>query len=385
MPYGLISTGFNAKRLADIVDELETAFKTEFGDGVNLQAETPLGQIIGIMAERFTTLWELAEAVYGSINPDSATGQALDTVCNMVGVVRNAATYSTATVTFTGTPTTVIPAGTQVAVSGNETIIFETDTIGTIAGGGTVDIACTCTTTGANSANAGALTVIVTPISGLTSTSNAADAVEGNDLETDAALRERRDNELQQSEGSSLEAIRVAITEIDDVDAAAAFENTTNAVVAGRPAHSFEIVVKGGTAQDIVDEIWDKKPAGIATYGSSSGTAVDSQGDSHTIYFSRPVEVDMHVDITVTQESGYTVLAADVKDAITDYADLLNMGEDVLPVTEVIPAVVAAIEGIRDVVILVEDVDPPTVDTPFTIAASELAVFDQADMDVTIV
>lgn len=387
MAYGLTSNGFEIKDLATIKSDLETSLKTSFGTSINLQAQTPLGQIVGLITERLALLWELGEAVYQAVDPQTAEGVSLDKACALVGIARRAATYSTVTATLTGTPTTVIPAGTQFQVSGDEDAVFETDAAATIAGGGTVDAACTATTTGAISAPSGALTVIKTPVSGLTSVTNSADATLGSDEETDAELRARRNTQLQQSKKGTLEAIRTALLDVDNVEAVAGYENTGSTVDGdGRPAKSFEMVVKGGTDQDIIDAVWEAKPAGIETYGSSSGTATDSQGDSHTIYFSRPTELRMYVIVDITQESGYTVTSAQVKAAINTYEAALNMGDDVLPASEIIPAIVDEVDGIRDITIKVSKhpTTPPVSDAPIAVDADELATFADGDMTVNI-
>jgi len=387
MAYGLTSNGFEIKDLATIKSDLETSFKTAFGASINLQAQTPLGQLVGILSERISLLWELGQAVYQAVDPQTAEGVSLDKACALVGIARRAASYSTATVTLTGVSTTVVPAGTQIQVSGDEDAVFETDENATIGGGGTVDVTCTATATGAINAPAGTLTVIVTPVSGLTSVTNSADATLGSAEETDAELRARRNTQLQQSKKGTLEAIRTALLDISNVDAVAGYENTGSTVDgAGRPAKSFEMVVKGGADQDIVDAIWDAKPAGIETFGSSSGSATDSQGDSHTIYFSRPTELRMYVTVNITQESGYTVTSAQVKAAINAYEAGLNMGDDVLPAAEIIPAIMDAVDGIRDIEVLVSEhpTTPPVSDAPITVDADELATFADVDMTVNI-
>ena len=70
--------GFQGRRLPAIVAELESSFRSEFGDNIDLRGNAPLGQIIGILAERETALWELAQDIYNSQYPNSASGRSLD-------------------------------------------------------------------------------------------------------------------------------------------------------------------------------------------------------------------------------------------------------------------------------------------------------------------
>lgn len=76
--YGVTSTGFVRKPLTVVKAEIEALARTEFGAGVILSAESPMGQLIGIFAEYITKEWELAEDVYQSYDPDQAEGNRLD-------------------------------------------------------------------------------------------------------------------------------------------------------------------------------------------------------------------------------------------------------------------------------------------------------------------
>ena len=125
--------GFVIKRLPTIKDEIEAGFREVFGLGVDLSAESPFGQLIGIFAERETLIWELAEDVYDSAWPGTAEGISLDNVGAMVGIPRKEETFSTVNVIIFGTAGTVIPAGKKVSVLGNPQAVFITKANVTIA------------------------------------------------------------------------------------------------------------------------------------------------------------------------------------------------------------------------------------------------------------
>ena len=57
--YGITPTGFRAKRLDDILKEIEASNRESFGDSINLIPSSVLGQINGTQAERESKLWEL--------------------------------------------------------------------------------------------------------------------------------------------------------------------------------------------------------------------------------------------------------------------------------------------------------------------------------------
>lgn len=83
MPYGVIPTGFELKRLPEILAEIEAANIATFGPGVIQTAASPLGELNGLHADISAAIWELALAVYQSLDPDQAEGARLDQVAKL--------------------------------------------------------------------------------------------------------------------------------------------------------------------------------------------------------------------------------------------------------------------------------------------------------------
>lgn len=81
--YGVIPTGFSRKPLAVILAEIETGNITEFGPQVVQTSQSPLGQINGLFADHTAELWEFAEDIYQSYDPDQAEGVRLDSLAKM--------------------------------------------------------------------------------------------------------------------------------------------------------------------------------------------------------------------------------------------------------------------------------------------------------------
>lgn len=150
---------------------------------------------------------------------------------------------------------------------------------------------------------AGSLDTITTPVPGLSGIINLVDGVIGRNVETDAALRLRRLQALSALGSGTLASIRAKLlTDVADVTSVFGYENVTDATdVAGRPPHSIEIVVAGGTDLDIVRAIHSKRAAGVATYGNVNGGAgisfEDDEGFDQVVRFSRPVNRYAWIDI----------------------------------------------------------------------------------------
>ena len=107
---GLTDAGFQAQRLPEIKAGIETRLVERFGDP-DLRAEGVFGQFVGINAELYALLWALAEEVYASQYPDTATGVSLDNVASLTGVVRRPATPTQVTALAYGVQGTQLFAG----------------------------------------------------------------------------------------------------------------------------------------------------------------------------------------------------------------------------------------------------------------------------------
>jgi len=122
------------------------------------------GIVSKITAERLAEIDELVQAVYDALDPNNATGVQLDTVCALVGVLRDAATFSTAVETFTGTAGIFVPTGTIVEGGGTDgKARWSTIADGTVGSGLTVDITVRAELSGATEAGVGDIDEIITP------------------------------------------------------------------------------------------------------------------------------------------------------------------------------------------------------------------------------
>lgn len=217
---------------------------------------------------------------------------------------------------------------------------------------------------------------------------NSLDATLGRDEETDAEARLRREQLFSLGGAGTVEAIRAQVLEVDDVLQCFVFSNRTMTVDGdGLPAKSFEVVVSGGAAADIAETIWEYMPAGIEDHGDESEIITDSQGFSQTIYFTRPTELDMYIDITVTTDSTYPSDGdAQVKAALVAFGDALQIGEDVI-VAQMKSCVLESnggVTGVTDVTVFeVDEVTPPVNTANYTVDSRELAVFDTSRIVVT--
>jgi uncharacterized phage protein gp47/JayE len=282
------------------------------------------------------------------------------------------------TITFNGAGTGGLMVQPQFAVTENTlqssvpaaiTVTTAITTPGIDQGNATFE----CTADGPVVANAGTLTVISTPVTGLTAVLNTQDATLGSLVESDNAYRIRMGQELQVAGAGTVEAIRSQLLEVSGVSVVLVFENITDITDgSGRPPHSFEAVVNGGDTATIAGTIWKTKPAGIATYGNTSYTITDSQGISHVIYFSRPTAVPVYVIANLTVDDTYPSNGdSTVQNIIVQYINSLNIGQELIVVPKLI-AQIAVVQGIQDAVLLVGTSADPTESNNITPTAYEV-------------
>ena len=251
-----------------------------------------------------------------------------------------------------------------------------------------VDIDMTAQNTGPVQANAGSLTVIDTPVSGIDSATNLLDAELGRDTESDADFKLRRLDLLQRRGTAAIEGIRNEILAVPDVVQAIVVENSTLTTDGeGRPPKSFQAFVLGGDEQLLAESIFKSKPTGIETVGSISRQVVDSQGLTQTIKFSRANSKDIYITVTVLgntdasegplyPQNGDQLIEAALLDFVQDF----SIGQDVI-VTQLFTPV-NTVPGVLDIDIFVGLSTSPTQSDNLPMAISDIARFDSSRISV---
>ncbi|MFH0902153.1 MAG: hypothetical protein V2A73_16095 [Pseudomonadota bacterium] len=549
---GLLSTGFEIKRLQEILEELQANVHAEFGAEAVTHAESGFGRLCGILAEPLAELWELAQAVHSSQYPTTAAGVSLDNVLAINNLTRLDEEESTAWQLLVGDPGTVISSGSQVehestgarfetqseetldadqvlgavievsgAANGLDftitidghaylvtagpgdvdadvatdlvaaidpelaiTAVSEEDKTFTVAGdqrtffaigkrcrvtggsdhndeytvadleyaGGNTTVTVSqkigaigsppdpgnlrgyvvatadgaeitlaayplpdvandaddyafaytvdaespgdlteteisvphlvkATETGVIGADLGTLTTIATPVSGWTSTTNVIEADVGRVEESDVDARQRRCKSLL------VNRLTTRLLAVDGVDGVKVYENDTGETDDdGRPGHSVECVVTGGTDTDVAETIYQVKAAGIQTYGNNVQYITDDNDKLHAIYFSRVVEVPIYVAVTVNSlydEEDLPTSAADaIKQAVVDYGDTYVGGMDVIN-QRISGAIMTAVAGLESLTVNIGTSYPAVATTTISIDSDEIATFAIVRITVT--
>lgn len=320
---GVTEQGFTVKSAAEITADLDAKFVGTFGSQFDTSAESPDGQLIGIVAKLLEDVWQQAEGAYNAYSPSNAYGVGLDKVAEINGITRITNLPTSVAITLSGTAGAVVPAGYIVkTVDGLE---FATVAVAVVP----AIVTAKCTTQGAIKILANEVHVLTTAIAGLTGATNLEPGITGIVREEDPAFRARRENSTISRGTSSIDAIYEGVKSLN-LPYIAIIENATSATVDGVPANSFLVVVEGGTPAEVSQVIYDNKPQGITSYGSIVTVVNDSKGYPHNIGISRPTPIDISVTTSITNLPGASVDSATlVKAAIVDYVNNLNISEDV--------------------------------------------------------
>ncbi len=352
--YGITPTGFNRKPLNVILEERKAELKTIFGENLDLTAESPDGEIVGVYAEAEADIWEIAEACYNAFDPDSAVRDQLSVLMTLSGIERLEESGGTMFQEFLGVVGTLIPAGSLIKLdpSTGSDLQFQTLTDITIPASGSVVAQIQCTTFGPISVAIGTATVIETPVAGWNSTTNTTEAVGGTFEETDPAARSRRERSVALSATNIVDAIFANIANIDGVTGAVVLENKTGVTDANLTLpYSIHAIVEGGTDSQVAIAIFQKLNGGCNMTGAISVDIIDEQGFPQPFLFSRPTAVPVYVSVNITIGSGYPATGDDlIRQAIIDYAagefkcsnnDGFGIGDNVINNELFIPATLA--------------------------------------------
>lgn len=314
-PSGVIPTD-----LAGYKGLIEERLQSIFGNSFVLADETVAGQLVGALALALAQVDERAVDVVNGFNVNTAVGEQLDALGSVIALVRNEARASTVVLTVTGTPNTSIPEGSRVRATTEGSTAFATDSDVVIGSSGSATVNATAVTTGLVEAAAGTLTVIMNPVVGWTTATNAAAAIPGRARETDTAYRRRFETAYAHLGRDGLENIRSAMLNVNGVTDVLVEQNDTTAAVTKQDqtiaAHSIYVAVdyQGNTApaadsafeEQVGRAIFESKPAGVGTVGSTDVTLAHGGGNrgATTIRWDWVVRIPLQITVTVTLTRG---------------------------------------------------------------------------------
>jgi uncharacterized phage protein gp47/JayE len=329
-PPAISSSGLAIPTYADYLNYLVGQFLGIYGSAAYLGTDAADYQDIAVRALQATDAVQALQAVYLSFNPLTAIGPSLDLLGKLIGTPRKSASNSTALLTLTGTPGTVITAGVVKDLNSN---LWNVASPVTIGGGGTVSAIATAQQAGNITANPGEISIISTPTAGWTAVTNASAATPGQPVESDSQYRARLLISQSKPSLTMLAGTVAAVAAVPGVTRSIVYENDTNATDSnGNPPHSITCVVEGGSASDIARAIYTNRGIGCYTNGTTLVTVPDPLNPAITmpIRFYVLAYVPVYVKLSVHPLNGFTsATQAAIQSAVVNYLNALSIGESV--------------------------------------------------------
>ena len=168
--------------------------------------------------------------------------------------------------------------------------------------------------------------------------------------ESDASVRNRVREYLNTICSDPESAIVRKLKTVPYLRDARVFTNTTDTTDEREiPPHSIAVVEQTGRAEDIAQAIYDSKPPGLATYGTTTADAVDSEGNTVPISFSRVTAKFIYVYLFIdTLEGGdQTAIEESIVPALVAYINSLGINSS-LYVTKLYGVAYASNPAIAD-------------------------------------
>ena len=331
---GMTENGFVPKKASEIMQdinlELQDLEDENTGERpfINVEQDTVLQQVLALFANELEQCWNAAYAAYAQFDPQKNTGAGQSGTVQLNGLVRHPGTAAQITVTLTGRPGVIVPAGTIFSDAQGD-LQFALDASVTLSGtGSTVTATGTATATqvGTVDLEIGQISTVQTAVAGLFSVSNTATNNAGTDQETDAELRIRQQRSTSGTSYRQIEAIYSAVAAVDGVTYCRVYQNaeTYPEDDRGIPYKEIAVVVEGGDNTEIAEAMFLRMPIGVMGHGDTFVSLYDNQGISYPIAFSRPQQVPVSVDIQLRETEEASVIPAtymdDIKAAICNYA-----------------------------------------------------------------
>jgi uncharacterized phage protein gp47/JayE len=345
------ASGISIETLAEILDAIVNGttdvegLKAIYGSDINVDSASPDGQAINIFALSKRDILELITDNYNSKDPDQAVGVALDALSQLCGITRKGGTY------------TYVAVDVTVDRSVNLVGLDDSDSPFTISDGNgnnfylleSVSLSAGSTSLNFRAAEVGSVQVLihtlttqVTIVLGVTAVDNSTVPYSnGQDQETDAQLRVRRQASVALPAQGMLSGLYAGLQALDGVAEVVIYENTENTVDGdGVPAHSIWVIVDGGTAADIGEVIYKYRNAGCGMKGDETVVITQVDGSSYEVYYTEAVDADLYLEFTATSKTGASIDTDSLK---TSIVAALNLGiHEIADITS-ITAIIAGI------------------------------------------
>ena len=313
--YTLDCNGLTLPTLNEIITFLENGFKTIYGNDINLNSNTPDGQLINILAQLQTDINEVITNLYNSLNPNLAVGVSLDSLVAYHMIARNSGSYTIVPITIEVNKSltlkglddnyNTLEASDVFTVSDNSGNQFYLINSYTFEEGETnKTLQFRAKDIGQVQVSLESITNIDTPQVGVISVINSSNITTmGTNEETDLDLRNRFNKTYANGGRGSFDNIISNLLSLEGVSIASGENNNTNITSkAGTPPHSVWLIVQGGDNKEIANSIYSTLNAGCGMRGDTTYTLYTPQNIAVDIKWDRPIYEDLYIKFTIIKK-----------------------------------------------------------------------------------
>lgn len=376
-----------------------------WGEDITERDGTSIHQFYRPYAGRLAELERELKKVHEALRLVDAEGQELDYIGERLGVARLQARRATGEVTFSrstqATKDYLIQKGTVVETGGDDSIEFVTTEKVVLNSGDTSVTAPIEAEEKGSKANVGAGTIDEDPgrILGIEAISNANPTSGGRDVEADDSYRNRIQTSVGEIDTTSGQQIYNTLTAFDFIKEVRYIDNSADVAQNNLDPHEAEVIVDAepGYQDDIAQAVWDNLAMGANLISGNHGTAETGtaslpNGQTFTVDYSVPSDLDIYADIDVTIDGNLD--KSDVKNAIIEYIGgvktngekvygKLSVGDDVL--YGEVDFSVRQLESVYDITTLkIDTSSSPSGTSNISVGVNERASIDESNITVTI-
>ena len=350
--------GIVTQDLTSIQSDLITQF-LDIYNLANINQNSPDGQWINILAQEKKDILDLAVTYYNNLDPDRVVGIPQQILYKLNGLTINAYTYSyvyitvliSSDVTLQGLDENInnadVTGYTVRDANGNRWILAETQELAP----GSHTLNFRAAELGAITALPNTINIMETVIKGVTSVNNSAsNYITGNQGETSAQFRRRRNQAMSVPSQGFSESIESQMLNLSNVSQCKVYENKTNSTDADSiPAHGIWVIVEGGSTNEIGRIIYNNLTPGTPMKGSQTVTITKQNGSTETVKYDLPTPATLYIKATIQSFDG-TLDQTNIKNQLLEELDY-NIGEmaESANITALLKQIIADLGTVYDV------------------------------------
>ena len=358
---GFTSGGIKVADYSELRIAIANQFKEIYGEDIDLSTGSADGIYIETLSLIINNILQTFKSFYSSLDINTASGKNLDLLCALTNVFRKPATKSTAEVVLTLDSTYNQPVTltniTLSDVNGNEWSYNDVNNPVVLVPNISQTVKVECSELGPVRADAGWIIQVI-DTQYIIHVQQSKDALLGSYAETDASLRNRRNQSLGSSGNSVLESLTNALLSVIGIQDVLIYNNDSTSIITAKDTTSIDphcvyVAIRRNSNIDIANSmigsiIYEKMTPGIMTVESSEVNGTNYQYQYEQYYSGQPISpgvsqivnwkvctpVAPKITITITKRENFAssnnYTANQIANNLIEYLNNLQISKDLI-------------------------------------------------------